>query len=184
MNPALEWTATGLGLLYLLLAIRERRLCWLAGGLASALFLVVFWRAELPAQAMLQIYYVGVAIHGWYYWGASAEQRPVRRLQTSGHITVLMGCVVLSTVTVYLRDDLTNTTVWLDSSTSWSGVIATWLVARKYLTAWTYWIIIDLVSAALYFQNALLATSGLYLVYAVLAGVAWREWSKNLSSAQ
>ncbi|MEM7691760.1 MAG: hypothetical protein AAF194_04850, partial [Pseudomonadota bacterium] len=36
----------------------------------------------------------------------------------------------------------------------------------------------------LYLQNGLLATSGLYLVYAVLAGVAWRQWSKNLSSAQ
>ncbi|MEM6543958.1 MAG: nicotinamide riboside transporter PnuC [Pseudomonadota bacterium] len=184
MITSLEWSATGLGLLYLLLAIREKRSCWLAGGLASALFLFVFWRAGLAAQAVLQIYYVGVAVHGWFYWGSSADSRPVRHLQTSGHVAVVTSCIALSAVTVYFRGDFSSMTIWLDSTTSWSGVIATWLVARKYLSAWTYWIVIDLVTAALYLQNGLLATSGLYLVYAVLAGVAWRQWSKNLSSAQ
>ncbi|MEM6774728.1 MAG: nicotinamide mononucleotide transporter, partial [Pseudomonadota bacterium] len=65
----LEAVAVALGLLYLVLAIREQRSGWVAGGLASLLFLLLFWRASLPMQALLQVYYVLVSIHGFLHWG-------------------------------------------------------------------------------------------------------------------
>lgn len=198
MIPALEAVAAILGLAYLVLAIRERRECWIAGGFASVLFSGVFWHAALPMQALLQVYYVGIAIHGWRHWGRSqdATARPVSRVSAAGHGVALALCALLCLLTQGLRSDLdwwdtagregVFTSIdavidalapgWLDTASSWGSVIATWMIARKKLEAWIYWIAIDTASAALYLQAGLAASAALYGVYALLAAMAWREW--------
>lgn len=201
--PALEAVAVILGLAYLLLAIRERRECWIAGGFASVLFLGVFWRAALPMQALLQVYYVGIAIHGWRHWGRSqdATARPVSRVSPACHGVALALWALLCLLTQGLRGDFLHGALswwdtasregaslsidavidalapgWLDTASSWGSVIATWMIARKKLEAWIYWILIDSASAALYLQAGLGASAALYGVYALLAAMAWREW--------
>ena len=196
--PTLEAVAVILGLAYLVLAIRERRECWIAGGFASVLFLGVFWHAALPMQALLQVYYVGIAIHGWRHWGRSqdATARPVSRVSAAGHGVALALWALLCLLTQGLRSDLgwwdtasregvfmsiyavidALAPGWLDTASSWGGVIATWMIARKKLEAWIYWIVIDTASAALYLQAGLAASAALYGVYALLAAMAWREW--------
>ncbi len=172
-----EGIAVALGLTYLLLAIREYRSCWIAGGVASALFFFVFWDAQLPMQALLQVYYVAVAIHGWFHWGNTPALSPrPHSLRGPMHLSILVLIAGASLTTVYLRGELLSASAWIDSLTSWGGVVATWLVARKISESWLYWIVIDLVTAGLYFDAQLLASSALYLVYTALAVVAWKEW--------
>lgn len=179
-----EWSGVALGLLYLLLAIREQRSCWVAGGASSLLFLVVFWNAGLPMQALLQIYYVAVAIHGWIHW-TTADGAPLQVQRATGrvHLTGLSLLVVLTVAAVLIQNASGSLLAWLDSGTSWGGVIATWLVARKVLEAWLYWIAIDAITVVLYFQSGLLASSALYLLYTLLAFIAWRTWQQSFHSA-
>lgn len=179
-----EWSGVALGLLYLLLAIREQRSCWVAGGASSLLFLVVFWNADLPMQALLQVYYVIVAVHGWVHW-STADGAPlqVQRARLRVHLVSLGLLVMLTVAAVLIQDASGSHRAWLDSGTSWGGVIATWLVARKILEAWLYWIVIDAITVVLYFQSGLLASSALYLLYTVLAFIAWRTWKQSLHSA-
>ncbi len=183
MDP-IEGIAAILGLIYLVLAIRERRECWIPGGLASLLFLGVFWQAGLPMQALLQVYYVAIAIHGWWYWGNSskAKQRPITRLGMHQQLSILMLWLILSLGTQFLRDGLLDPLAWSDTLTSWGGVLATWMVARKILQAWTYWVIVDAATVALYLQAGLLASSALYGVYTLLAVIAWQQWHKSFQS--
>ncbi len=180
-----EWSGVALGLIYLLLAIREQRSCWIAGAGASLLFLGVFWQAGLPMQSLLQIYYIAVAVHGWIHWSAGSGGAPpaVHRAPVRMQLISLVLLLVLATGSVLLQDAGGSLQAWLDSGTSWGGVIATWLVARKILDAWLYWIAIDAVSAALYFQTGLLASSALYILYTVLAFIAWRTWQQSYHSA-
>lgn len=181
MNPVVEGIAVALGLAYLLLAIAERRSCWLAGGAASLLFLAVFWRAGLPMQALLQVYYVAIAAHGWSYWGRSdsAAAAPVRRSRRLDHVAALGLCLALAAATQALRGGFADGSGWLDSLTSFGGVVATWMVARKHLEAWLYWIVIDLATAVLYLDTGLLASAGLYVLYSALAWLGWRQWRKH-----
>ena len=130
MSTPIEIAAVVLGLIYLVLVIREQRVGWIAGGLASALFLFVFWHAGLPGQGLLQVYYVGVAIHGWLYWGRE-DGVAVSRLGFRGNAISVVVLVALCAITLLLRDDGNTTTALLDTATSWGGVIATWLVASK-----------------------------------------------------
>ena len=57
-----------LGLLYSLLAVTRSRWCWVAGGIGSAIAIYLAAVARLPMQAALQVYYVVVSVHGYWYW--------------------------------------------------------------------------------------------------------------------
>ncbi|MFK7829214.1 MAG: nicotinamide riboside transporter PnuC [Congregibacter sp.] len=181
MTPAIEGIAVGLGLLYLILAMREKRIAWVAGGAASSIFLLIFWQANLPMQALLQVYYVGIAVFAWRRWGApeSAGALHITRDSVTDHLRILALCITAVAGTLLLRDALSDGQAWLDTSTSWGAVIATWMVAQKRLDAWIYWIIIDAATAALYLEAGLIASGALYILYTALALLAWRQWRAN-----
>jgi nicotinamide mononucleotide transporter len=65
---AAELAAVALGVAYIVLAIREQRACWIAGGVGTAIYAAVFVDAGLPMQAVLQVVYVAMSAYGWYAW--------------------------------------------------------------------------------------------------------------------
>jgi nicotinamide mononucleotide transporter len=132
-------------------------------------------------QALLQVYYVLVAIHGWRHWGAAgtSAELPVSRWQLSAHLAALAALAILVLGTVLIRDTPGDLRATLDAATSWGSVLATWMVAQKKLDAWLYWIVIDALSVILYLQAGLMATAALYLLYTVLAVLGWFQWQSN-----
>ncbi|EED33818.1 putative nicotinamide mononucleotide transporter [gamma proteobacterium NOR5-3] len=182
MNDAWEAGAVLLGFAYLILAIREMRSCWIAGAMASGIFTGIFWQAGLPMQALLQVFYVAMAAVGWWHWGkdGSADARTVSRANWRYHALVLSALVALSGATLLARDSLSDLQSVVDTVSSWGGVLATWMVTRKKLEAWIYWIAIDALTAGLYLDAGLLASSALYIVYTGLAFIAWKQWHSSL----
>ena len=178
MNHWIEGAGVLFGIAYLLLAIREQRLCWVAGGISSLLFLYLFTVSALPAQALLQGYYIAVSAHGWWHWGrddGSLEGLAIQRWTAPQHLLAVASLAALSALTLYFREEINSIAV-LDVSIAWSSVLATWMVARKVLENWIYWILIDAAAAGLYLASALPATAGLYVVFTLLAIQGWRQW--------
>ncbi|MGB0450031.1 MAG: nicotinamide riboside transporter PnuC, partial [Porticoccaceae bacterium] len=68
---------------------------------------------------------------------------------------------------------------YIDSFTTWSSVVATWMVARKIIENWLYWLGIDVVSIFLYLERGLYQTAGLYTLYIILAVVGYILWTKK-----
>lgn len=182
MSNVLEALAVVLGLAYLLLAIREKRSCWMAGGTASAIFAGVFWQAGLPMQALLQVFYLAMAALGWWQWGADGSQTASRVHRVNGryHLLLIGALIILSVITVVGRNSITDLQAIVDTASSWAGVLATWMLTQKKLEAWVYWVVIDVLTAGLYLNAGLLASSALYMVYTVLAFIAWIQWRNNL----
>lgn len=178
----IEALAVALGLAYLVLAIREQRSCWIAGGLASLLFLYLLWDVQLPMQALLQVYYVVLAIHGWRHWGGQRGGGITRR-GLSFHLSAAALLLGFSAVTLYLRQAEPGVREVLDTLTTWGGVLATWMIARKICEAWLYWVVIDIATSALYLGAGLGASSALYVLYTVLAFLGWKEWQRSLQTA-
>jgi nicotinamide mononucleotide transporter len=173
-----EWLAVALGLAYLILAVRQQRACWLAGGMSAALFTLIFYDAHLTMQAGLQLYYVAVAVHGWMHWGrrGSASELPVRRWMPRQHLLLLTAIGAVAGVALMLRGAPGDLVTTLDAVTTTGSVAATWLVARKVLENWWYWVAIDLASVIMYWQSQLPVTAGLYLLYTVIAVYGWFQW--------
>lgn len=178
----LELLAVALGIAYIVLAIRQHRACWIAGGASTAIYIAVFLSAGLPLQAALQVVYVALSVYGWLAWrpGGDALVRPRHfplRWQTQAILAVLL---LTAASTAYLAIYTEATAPLADSLGSWASVFATWLLARRYLETWLWWIVIDAGLAALFASIGLAFTAALYLAYSLLAVAGWRAWRRTM----
>jgi nicotinamide mononucleotide transporter len=183
-TPA-EAGAAVLGLVYLVLAIRQHPWCWIAAFVSTVLYTWVFWRAGLRMQAALQLYYVAMAVYGWFAWRGDAARpslpvsRASWRLQAAGLAGVAIATALTAT---WLGRESGSQQPVLDSLTTWASVFTTWLVVRKYLETWAWWFAIDALIAVLCWQQRLYPTALLYGLYLVLVFVGWREWRRDLNA--
>lgn len=176
----LELAAVLLGFAYIALAIRQRRLCWLAGGLSTALYILIFLDARLYLQSALQVLYVLLAAYGWREWGRDATAGSgivVRRWSLLLHAAVI-GLVAGGTaLTAPMLQAWTNAAApWADAAGTWASVAATWMMVRKVAANWIWWIGVDAGLAWLYASQGLAFTAVLYLAFALLAVAGWWAW--------
>lgn len=181
-----EMLAVLLAIAYLLLAVRESSWCWHAAFVSSVIYVLLFWQASLPMQALLSIYYVGMAIYGlwhWKYGGAQEDELPIRRWQPRQHLTAWIGIILMTLLSGYWLT-LNTDSAWpyVDSFLTWGSVVTTWMVARKILENWLYWIVIDSVSALLYLERGLYLTALLFAAYVVIVIFGYFSWRKHLGS--
>ena len=179
-----EVAAVILALVYLVLAIRENVLCWLAAILSTSIYIVLMYRVGLYMESALQLFYIAMAVYGWYSW--THGEGPGHRLEVSSwplrrHIAPLALILLLSLGSGYLLQNFSDAALpFLDSFTTWGAIVTTWMVARKIIQNWHYWFIIDSVSVYLYIDRGLMLTALLFLVYLVLIVFGYREWRKSL----
>jgi nicotinamide mononucleotide transporter len=198
----LEAFAVLAGLSYVLLAIRGHRHCWIAGLFSTLAYGVLCQTAGLWLQGVLQVVYAGLAIVGWWQWrlapatssnrqndakthGARDLTSPkalvVHRLGGRNTLAALAFTGLLTLVGYELLVASGSAQPWLEAATTAGGLFATWLSTRKLHDNWSWRIVINIATACLYWQAALRPTAGLYLVYAALAVLGWREWRKQLA---
>jgi nicotinamide mononucleotide transporter len=179
----LERLAVTLAIAYLLLAIRQNPWCWLFAIASSALYLLLFARAGLVMQSALQVFFIAMAVYGWRQWTGTSTRAslPVRRWPWWRHLAAI-GAVAVATVLngALMARDGAGLVPYADAGVAWASVLTTWLVARKVLENWLWWIAIDVVAAALYGTQGLYATAALYVLYAGLAVQGFRSWQRDL----
>jgi len=181
-----EALAAVLGLAYLLLIIREQVLGWPAAIASAAIYAFVMFDAGLYMQALLQLFYIATAVYGWWCWGkgADGEQLLVTRWPWRKHLWALLLIALLGAVTGSLLARHTGAAFpWLDAWAAWGAVVTTWMVARKVLENWYYWLVIDAVCLALYAAQGLWLTVALFALYLVLAVLGLRRWRASLAVA-
>jgi len=177
-----ELVAAFLALLYLILAARQNWWCWPCALVSSAIYLALFYRHGLYHQALLQVFYIGMAVYGWWYWrGANTGAGPllVSRWEPRQHAAAAIAVLILTLLTGWLESRYTSAAFpYLDAFTTWGSVVTTWMVARKVLENWLYWLIVDSVMVYLSYVSGLPATALLFLIYLgiVIAGfISWRR---------
>jgi len=183
LNSLLELTAVVFAIAYLVLAVRENILCWFAAGISTIIFLFTFWDVKLYMESGLQVYYLAMAIFGWYQWrlandGSTSLQ--VSMWSMRQHLIALTLIALFTYVSGYLLNSATDAQLpYLDSFTTWGSVVTTFMVARKVLENWIYWLVIDAISIYLYMDRELYFTSMLFAVYMVIIFFGWFSWCKS-----
>jgi len=182
-NSLLELTAVVFAIVYLVLAVRENILCWFAAGISTLIFLYIFWDVKLYMESGLQVYYLGMAVFGWYQWrlandGSTSLQ--VSMWSMREHLLALVLIALLTFTSGYLLHSGTDARLpYLDSLTTWGSVVTTFMVVRKVLENWIYWLVIDSISIYLYIDRELYFTAILFAVYIVIIFFGWLTWSKR-----
>lgn len=177
-----EIVSVVLGMAYVLLAVRRRRACWIFGALSSACLAWLAARSQIPLQAGLQVFYVGMAFYGYRRWSADSDESGLRVGWWSWwkHVAAIAGVLVLSWGSGTWLDASTDAAhPYLDASATWGSLLATWLAARARVENWLYWIVIDLGLALLYAMQDLVYVAGLYAIYLVVAAVGFRAWLRR-----
>ncbi|MEM6581267.1 MAG: nicotinamide riboside transporter PnuC [Pseudomonadota bacterium] len=178
-----EVLAVGLGIAYLLLAVRESLWCWYAAFLSTAIFLVVFWKVNLLMESGLQVYYLAMAVYGWWQWQYGSQDHDELRISSwtaRHHVSAVAVVLLASAVSGALLTQHTDAALpYLDSFTTWGSVLTTWMVARKILENWLYWLVIDSISIYLYIDRELYLTAALFAVYLVIVIFGYCKWLSN-----
>lgn len=178
---AWESLAVVLGVVYLVLAMRENLWCWHAAFLSTLIYLFLFWSADLPMESALQLYYLAMAVYGWWHWkqggSARADALPIRTWPWQYHLLAVLVLIGASALSGSMLSAFgLGRLPYLDSFTTWGAVLSTWMVAQKLLENWLYWLVIDAVSLYLYVDRALYLTSLLFVVYLVIVVFGYFEW--------
>ncbi|MGQ7869252.1 nicotinamide riboside transporter PnuC [Sunxiuqinia sp. sy24] len=174
-----------LGFAYIFLSIRQHIFTWPVGLLTSALYVYVFLVSKFYADMLLQVYYVGLSIYGWYFWlkgnPDSEEELNVSRMPLRFYLPVAVVTVLLFLLFLFGLKYYTDSPVpFGDSLTTALSIVATWMLARKYVEHWLIWIFVDFFSAFLYGFKGLWPTVILFLVYTGMAVYGYRSWRNDL----
>ncbi len=168
--------------------LRVHPLAWPLAMASSALYLLVFWDARLYGDASLQILFIVLAAWGWWQWLRGTQDGGavlrVRHLGPRGRAAALLAFALLWPLTGLLLARATDTDVpWWDAFPTAGSVVATVLLARKYVENWPAWVAVNLVAIGLFAYKALWLTVGLYALFAALALLGWRVWARRARDA-
>jgi nicotinamide mononucleotide transporter len=154
----------------------------------TALYLVVFTRAGLFANAGLQVVYFSLSCYGWYAWLYGGERHTplVVRRATARHAMVLVPIAIgVSIVVGFALSRVEGASLpWLDAATTAVSFIAQWMMTRKLLENWVLWIIVDVVYVGMFLSQGLVLTAALYGTYLVLATLGYFSWRASLRARE
>ena len=181
-----EVTGSILSLIYIYLSVNRKIGLWIFGFLSSALYIVVFFSSKFYADMTLQFYYLAVSVYGLINWkrgsGAdSGHELPVVRLQLKqGPVLLAATLVVFVAYYLVLKSYTDSPMPFGDSATTALCVVGTWMLARKILENWLFFILADAVCVGLYVYKQLYPTAILFAIYTVMAFVGYYRWKKTL----
>ncbi len=182
-HPA-EWVAVATAILYLVFAIRRHIVCWVFAFISTAIYTVLFFDVSLVMESALNAYYLVMAVYGWQQWrtgGTGQVVTAIQRWSWQFHAGAIAGVIVVSLLSGTLLTRFTESAwPYIDSLTTWGAVFATWLVAKREITNWYYWLMIDALSIFLYWRTGLVLTALLFVFYLTLIPLGLIGWQRAL----
>lgn len=182
----IEWLIFVTAMLYVILAALENVWCWLFGILSSLLSVYLCYSGKLFLESGLQAFYVGIGIYGWYEWLHGSTEQKNLSIQTSSKqqigIYILISCILWIPLAYIAKHYSTQVLPYLDAFITSFSIVATWMVAKKKIENWLFWILIDGAAIILYAKRDFYLIAFLYFIYTILAGLGYLSWRKKLNA--
>ena len=187
-----EVLAVVLSIAYLLLAIKQSIWCWYAAFFSTLIYSILFFDAALLMDSFLNVFYLVMAVYGWYSWKNINTETKNKELSitTYGFVKnskIIIILTIISSVLGYVMANYTKADfAYLDTFTTVFAVFATFMLTKKVLENWLYWVIIDFISIYIYINKGFYLTAVLFSIYTILAVLAFIQWKveyKNIESS-
>ena len=167
---------------------QESILVYPVGIISVLIYVYLAWEYKLYADSGVNFYYFLMSVYGWFNWkntDSAADQIPITRSDIKGQVVNVSFFVVAFLAMKHVLENYTDSDVpvW-DALTTAAAVTAMWLMARKKIEHWVFWLICNLISMPLYTYKGLPFTSFQFFVFTILAIMGWWSWRKKLLSAQ
>lgn len=180
----LEAVAVFFGILSVWYAKKENILVFPTGIISVLIYIYICFFAKLYADMGINFVYFVMSVYGWYMWTRKDEKKkvlPISWCKTRDHVISVVMVVVFFVLLSFFLSNYTDSNVpIIDSMTTSIFIVGMWLMARKKIENWIYWIIGDLISIPLYFYKDLALTSIQFTVFLILAVLGFIEWRNKL----
>lgn len=156
------------------------------GIVSTLIFVYLLWQWELLGDMMINAYYFSMSIYGWYVWTRKVDPvhyTPITsttRKEQIRSVFIFLGTLLFVFAVYEYFGKWNNWTAYIDTLTTAIFFVGMWLMAKRKLENWIYWIIGDLISVPLYLYKGLVFTSLQYFIFTIIAIYGYRAWKKNL----
>ncbi|MCQ2132691.1 MAG: nicotinamide riboside transporter PnuC [Bacteroidaceae bacterium] len=190
-NHWMELLSAVLGVIYMIQQSKTSAWMWATGTVMPLIKLFVDFDSKLYADFGMQLYYIIIAIYGFWVWRrkvkvvADGEEKvkdatPITRMPRRLWRPVIILFIGLYLAIVYLLKMTDSDVVWIDSLNTALCIIGMFTCARKYIENWWFWITYDVICIPLYLYKELYFWAIMAVVYIILGVIGWRKWRANL----
>ena len=185
LDIILEIVAVIFGLLSVWFSKQNKILVYPTGLISTSIFVYLLLKWGLLGDMMINAYYFIMSLYGWYIWTRKVDAEhytPITRVTKKENITsvIIFISTIIFVFTVYQVFDKWNSwTAYVDTITTAIFFVGMWLMAKRKVENWIYWIIADLISIPLYFYKGFTFTSIQYRIFTILALYGYNAWKKN-----
>lgn len=199
----LEIIATLFGLLSVFFSIRKNIWVYPTGIVSTALYVYILYKFGLLGDMMINFYYTVMSVYGWILWSRSSIDHIHVEVSWATKKEWILSAIlfflslILVTVVYYFKPFIDNQfsmeavqlglyhldwANWLDVFTTAIFLVGMWLMAKRKIENWIFWIIGDIICIPMMIYKGLGITSVQYLVFTVMAVIGYIEWKKSAAS--
>ena len=183
-SPAIELVAIGLMITCFVLAARENPWCWPAAFTSFVLLSISYQHRLAYFEFGMNLGFAILSLYGWREWNSISNTRLGRSIilwKLSKHLLLFGSGLILAGATGFMISINTNNSLpYLDGFTSIFTLTSTWMLARKILESWLYWVTAHFAAVFLQLNRGFYFTTILLVIYIVMAIAGYFEWKKNL----
>ena len=188
-HTLLELFAVTMNILSVIYAKRNSILVYPTGLIGTGIFVYILYNFSLLGDMIINFYFVLMSIYGWYYWAQKKDGQTLNNVSRTSikeyYFILILG--ITSLLSIYLvynfYDKWDSWTAYVDTITTAIFFVAMYLMARRKVESWIFWIIGDLITIPLYFYKGLTISSIQYLIFLILAILGYISWKKILISS-
>ncbi|GGD18758.1 nicotinamide riboside transporter PnuC [Flavobacterium orientale] len=186
----LEIVGVLFGLASVWFAKKDNILVFPTGIVSTTIFIYLLWQWELLGDLIINCYYSIMSVYGWYHWSRKKGDEIQFPIASISRIEKIWSCVIfvltiIAVVVIYdFFDKFTTWYSYVDTLTTGLFFVGMWLMAKRKIEHWIFWIIGDVISVPLYFSKGYTFTSIQYLIFTIIAIFGYIEWKKHLNKNQ
>lgn len=185
----LEFIAVVFGLVSVFFAKKNNILVFPTGIISTIIFVYLLNKWGLVGDMLINGYYTTMSIYGWYIWTRKSEDKPEFPISKVTTKEIFQGIIIFIITIIFVViiynyfNKFTHWTAYVDTFTTGIFFVGMWLMAKRKIENWIFWIIGDLVSVPLYYYKGYTLTSLQYVLFTIIAIYAYLEWKKLLAKA-
>lgn len=186
----LELIGVFFGLLSVWYAKKDNIWVFPTGLISTSIYAYLLWQWSLLGDSMINVYYFIMSIYGWYHWTRKKndiDEFPISTMNSKEKIiaAIIFVLTIVFVVVVYLYfNKFTSWFSYLDTLLTAIFFVGMWLMAKRKIENWIFWIVGDLLSIPLYLAKGYTFTGFQYIIFTIIAVYGYLEWKKILYSSQ
>lgn len=174
------------GILSVWFSKKNNVLVFPTGMISTSIFIYLLFKWSLLGDMIINAYYFIMSVYGWYVWTRKENNlvTPISQVSFREKVTcfVIFSCSLIFIFCVYQYFDKWGSyTSYIDNFTTAIFFVGMWLMAKRKIESWRFWIVGNIISIPLYFYKGLTFTSFQYIIFTVIAILGYYSWKKILN---